>query len=401
MTVNSALANELFRAFHIQRWNDRARPMTLFEMDKHAHKMIIAYCIGKYQEELGETIDWIKIIKSGIYELFRRIVISDIKSPIYAEIKKNADVFRQLNEYVYRELEPKIPNDVIKQELKEHLFSEQETEDISARVISAAHIYASYLEFQIIFPVNPTSYQNVKIETELLNKLDKYSDLKGVNKLINRHTIANFIDLCGQLRFQVRWAQTPRVPQTSVLGHCMLVAALSYFFTKGIDACPQRVYNNFFCGLFHDLPEAVTRDIISPVKRASDDFESLISMIEKDLADKEIYPLVESAWIPELKYFTQEEFKNKAIIDDKIIHCASVNEISEKYNKDEFNPMDGEIVRAADRFSAFLEAWNSCTSGIKSEELINAANKIKEEYKNSNIGGIALDSLYSGFKNIF
>ena len=62
MTVNSALANELFRAFHIQRWNDRLRPMDLYEMDKHAHKMIIAYCLGKYEEARGEVIDWTKII---------------------------------------------------------------------------------------------------------------------------------------------------------------------------------------------------------------------------------------------------------------------------------------------------------------------------------------------------
>ena len=31
------------------------------------------------------------------------------------------------------------------------------------------------------------------------------------------------------------------------------------------------IFNNFFCSLFHDLPEAVTRDIISPVKQATDE----------------------------------------------------------------------------------------------------------------------------------
>ncbi|MGZ7169402.1 MAG: HD domain-containing protein [Halobacteriota archaeon] len=31
--------------------------------------------------------------------------------------------------------------------------------------------------------------------------------------------------------------------------------------------CYRRRFHNFFGGLFHDLPEALTRDIISPVKR--------------------------------------------------------------------------------------------------------------------------------------
>ena len=80
MLVNSSILDVLFRAFHIQRWNDRVRPMSMIEMDKHAHKMIIAYCLGKYEEMDGNKIDWQEMIRRGIYELMRRIVISDIKS---------------------------------------------------------------------------------------------------------------------------------------------------------------------------------------------------------------------------------------------------------------------------------------------------------------------------------
>lgn len=401
MTINSALANELFRAFHIQRWNDRARPMNLIEMDKHAHKMIIAYCLGKYEEADGKTIDWIKIIKNGIYELLRRIVISDIKSPIYTQIKDNKPVFEKLNNYLYKELEPKIQNEIIKKEIAEYLFEEHNDTDISNRVINAAHIYSSFLEFQVIFPINPNSYHNKKILTELQNKIDKYTDLIGIKKLINQHTVSNFVDLCGQLRFQVRWAQTPRVPETSVLGHSMLVAMLSYFFTRDISHCDKRIYNNFFGGLFHDLPEAVTQDIISPVKRSSEEFDKLITMIEHELAEKEIYPLIEPEWRDELKYYTQDEFSNKVRIKNKIKKGLSIQEISNSYNDNQYSPIDGEIIRVSDRFSAFLEAWNSCTCGIKSEELLSAVNKIKDEYKNANIGGIAIDSLYSSFKTIF
>jgi putative hydrolase of HD superfamily len=398
MIVNFALLQELFRAFHIQRWNDRLRPMELIEMDKHAHKMIIAYCLGKYEESKGNTVNWIEIINGGIYELLRRIIISDIKSPIYNEIRKNKEVFAKLNKFIYEELKQKIESKLILGELKEFLFTEKTESSLSTRILEAAHIYASFWEFQIIKQSNPNSYQNVRIETELLNQINSFSDLDGIALLTHRHTIYNFVDLCGQLRFQYRWAQLPRVPKTSVLGHVLMVAVLSYFFARDNGACDKRLYNDFFGGLFHDLPEAVTRDIISPVKESSKDFEKLIKSLESELAEAEIYPLIEPEWVPEIKYFTHEEFNNKIIKDGNLINNGlSITKVNDKYNNAKFNPYDGEIIRAADHLSAFLEVWNSCISGITTEELSQAVQKIKSMYKDKEIGKVELKMIYSSF----
>ncbi len=68
--------------------------------------------------------------------------------------------------------------------------------------------------------------------------------------------------LVGQLGFQKRWAQTPRIPQTSVLGH-LLFRRSSPIISMEIGACPVRRYNNFFGGPLHDLPEVLTCDIVS------------------------------------------------------------------------------------------------------------------------------------------
>ncbi len=403
MIVNFSLVNEMFRGFHIQRWNDRLRPMELIELDKHAHKMIIAYVLGKYEEARGNVVNWELLIRDGIYELLRRIIISDIKSPIFREIKRHAEVYAKLNQFIFKELEPKIEDAIIKEELRKYLLEEnsdeQSPEDkLTCRILNAAHIYASYWEFQIVRYANPNNYQNVKIESDLMHDINNYSDLDGIKKIISRHTITNFIDLCGQLRFQVRWAQTPRVPKTSVLGHSMLVAAISYFFTRDLPNCPKRIYNNFFGGLFHDLPEAVTRDIISPVKKSSREFDELISDLEQTLAEQEIYPHVEQSWIKELKYFTHDEFSNKIVQKNKIKSQLTIDAISELYNSDEFSPIDGELVRAADHLSTFLEAWNSINNGIKSEELTSAAQKLSDMYKYKSIGKIPLKTLYSSFK---
>jgi len=398
MIVNKSLLQELFRAFHIQRWNDRVRPMELLEMDKHAHKMIIAYCLAKYEEDEGNKVNWHSIIKGGIYELLRRITMSDMKSPIYNKIRKNKQVFSRLNKYVLGELEQIVHNEEIKSEIRNYLQNEVSEDNLSKRILEAAHIFASYWEFRIIKLSNPPSYQNIKIETELLDTLDSYKDLAGIIKLTQMHTISNFVDLFGHLRFQIRWAQLPRVPKTSVLGHSLMVACTSYFFARDNNACEKRLFNDFFGGLFHDLPEAVTRDIISPVKKSSKEFEKLIKDIEHELADKEIYPLVEKHWKEEISYFINDEFENK-IKKKTSVSYVSIEEINKKYNWDKYNPYDGQLVKAADNLAAFMEVWNSCRSGIKTEELRNAAKKIRQD-ENRILGNIDLKKLYEEFEEI-
>ncbi len=399
MIINISLLKELFRGFTVQRWNDKIRPVEFVELDKHSHKMLIAWCLGKYEESQGNTVNWNNIIRGGIYELLRRIVISDIKSPIYNKIKNDyKDTFLGLSNWVYSQLEPKIENEEIKTELHDYLMKEDYLDDMSNRILDAAHKFASYWEFQIIKNANPDGYQIKEIERELLSSINKYTDLFGIKVLLTKRPVADFIDLFGQLRFQIRWSQIPRLPRTSVLGHSMLVASFSYFFARDNDACGKRLYNDFFGGLFHDLPEAVTRDIISPVKQSSKEFHDLIRHIERELAENEIYPLIEESWKSELTYFTVDEFDNK-IVDDSgnIIKVSDVNEINDSFNSDNFNPMDGELIKASDQLAAFLEAWFSTQIGVKSVEFTSAMQEIKNRYATKTIGKVPIKNLLSGF----
>lgn len=398
MFVNYRTLNEIFRGFHIQRWNDRIRPMDLIEIDKHSHKMLIAYILAKYEEN-NHPINWSNLILFGIFEMLRRIAISDIKSPIYAEITKRPEVFSKLNEFVFDKYSTIIEESVLLDEFHKFLFESNKVFSFELRLLDAAHIYASVWEFKIVENANPNSYQIEKIRIELDNRLSPYNDLIGMQKLLEPSPIKHFVDLFGYLRFQYRWAQLPRVPKTSVLGHSLLVAIISYLFARQNNACPRRLYNAFFGGLFHDLPEAVTRDIISPVKTSSPELDELIKSLEQELAAAEIYPLLEPKWIEEIKYFTIDEFKNKIVENGKIKIIDTVEEINLSYNQDRFNPYDGLLIRSADHLSAFLEVWNSCNAGIKTDEMQVAAFNIKENYNGKKFGEIEFSKIYEHFKN--
>jgi putative hydrolase of HD superfamily len=98
---------KIFDAANMQRWNDKISPVELRELDKQAHKMIIAYVLGKFEEEKNnENIDWIEIIEGGIFELLQRIYVTDLKPTLFNEIKKDSEKYKELNEWVCKQIKP-------------------------------------------------------------------------------------------------------------------------------------------------------------------------------------------------------------------------------------------------------------------------------------------------------
>jgi len=385
----------IFKAFSIERWNDKLRPLPLIQMDKHAHKMVIAWIIARYEQDAGIDFSWRDIVKGGIYELLRRNVISDIQSPVYKEISKNKKLLEKLNYMIFKEVEGKIENEKIRNEFEEYLLKNETYHPHSLKILEAAHRYSSYWEFQIVKNANPNGYNISEIEILLGNELEQFQDLEAMLKLKQKNSIKNFVDLFGELRYQIRWGHLPRIPQTSVLGHSMLVAILSYFFSLELeDISEKRLYNNFFTGIFHDLPEVVTRDIIKPVKRSVPGMLEEIQRIEKQLAERDIYPHLKEEWVEEIKYFTQDEFNYKTNQNNSL----TWEKFKRSANNNELNPIDGPLIKVADDFAAFIEAYNSVNYGIRSKELIEAMHSIRHKYKNKSVSDLPVHELFDKYQ---
>jgi putative hydrolase of HD superfamily len=176
----------------------------------------------------------------------------------------------------------------------------------------------------------------------------------------------------------------------------LVVALLSYLFSLEIKACPRRCYNNFYTGLFHDLPEVLTRDIISPVKRSIKGLSRLIKTYEKKRMDEEVYRLIPKEWHSEMKMFTENEFRSVVTIGGRPQRKKST-EITKAFNRDVYNPRDGEIVEATDHYAAFLEAYLSLKNGITTQELGDAKNGIRKRYEGKVIGGIDFGRIFADF----
>lgn len=385
--ITPELVKIIYDSASIERWNDYPRMVELTELDKQSHKIIIAYFLAAYEEE----VDLHKLIEAAIFEFFRRVIVTDIRPDVFREMIKEKG--EELNGWVLEQLESsvsKIENGRFFERMREY-FENDGTYSKEREILNAAHYLATKWEFQIVYESSKFLHDANELKDAVEADIHKFKHLKGVVEIALGGRLSRLIDLCGRLRFQIRWAQTPRVPKTSVLGHMFVVAIFSYFYSKSIDACNQRVVNNFFTSLFHDLPEALTRDIISPVKRSVKGLEELILEIEIDKIKTKILPLVPDNIKNDFAYilglyshgdnFRKDEFKDRIKIEGMVQAQSNL----ENHNSDEDNAIDGTALKACDDMAAFTEAAISIGHGIKSSELVGALEKVKEKYKNKKI----------------
>lgn len=386
------LVLKIFEGFSIQRWNDLIRPFDLVEMDKAGEKMVLAYIIGKFEEKKGYKIDWVWMIYASLFDLLRKISLCDIKAPVQQMLKNEfKEEYLRLNEWVLNQYKDMIPDSKLFSEFT--IYTGQKADSLplaanlkrSLMVYNAAHKYSTIREMEMIAPVNEAARLS-NIKTALEKEIQQYLELEGLQKLMTHQKEFDFLLKIEQLRFQTRWNQTPRVPATSVLGHCFYVAIMTLLLGRESNPkmCKKRIVNNFFCALFHDLPESVTRDIISPVKQATDELPNIVKKIEDEIVKKELVPLMDDYFVDEVMYYTNDEFSNRVLIDGNV-RAVSWEELNEKYNSEEYNPIDGRLVRICDHFSALMEADISIKYGITSKHLISGREGTINHYKEGEI----------------
>jgi putative hydrolase of HD superfamily len=378
--LSPGLIEQFFAAASIQRWNDYPRMVELVELDKQAHKFIIAFFIAKMEEE---EVNQVHLIEAGIFEFLRRVIVTDIRPDVFRQALQKKE--KEINQWVLSKLHDLLIDIEDGEFLKrfELYLNDPNMYKRERFILKAASYLATKWEFSIVYQTSQFLNGIDKVKEAVDEEIEDYYELIGVRKIALNKKLAKIIDLSGRLRFQKRWAQTPRIPETSVLGHMLIVAILGYFYSNHIKACDKRVENNFYCALFHDFPEALTRDIISPVKYSVSGLDDIISEYEIKMIEEEILPYVPSSVVQQFKYLlglygdgVKDEFLNK-INENKIMIVDSLS----TYNEDKYNAIDGVALKNCDRLSAFIEATLSIAHGVKSKELTQGKAFIKEALK--------------------
>ncbi|RXJ88800.1 hydrolase [Arcobacter sp. CECT 8983] len=377
--INPRIIDYIFSSASIQRWNDYPRMVELVELDKQAHKFIIAYFIAKFEKDINYT----HLIEAGVFEFLRRVVVTDIRPDVFRNaLQKRA---KEINSWVIANLKDSlqdIDNGIFLQKFEDYL-NNPEMYKKERFILKAASYLSTKWEFSIVYQTSQFLSDIEDVKKSVEEEIEDYYELIGVRKIALNKKLAKIVDLSGRLRFQKRWAQTPRIPETSVLGHMLTVAIFSYFYSLEVNACDKRLENNFFVSLFHDLPEALTRDIITPVKYSVDDLSDIIAEYEIKKINDEILPNIPDFIHDEFCYILgmfeehKDEFENRIYEDGNI---KLVDDVS-KYNMDKYKAIDGIALKQCDKLSAFVEASLSISHGIKSKELVNGKKQIMKSFK--------------------
>lgn len=405
--IPRSLVERMFSAESIERWNDHPRPLRFTEMAKQAHKFVLAWLIARGEEERGEQVDWLALVEGIFCEFLHRVVLTDIKPPVFHHMMEQHGA--QLNEWVSRELEgdlTPLAGDFWRR--FRQYFSEATAPtpsvvtapaELSRRILRAAHYLATRWEFGLIRSWGAPLFGIDETGREIDAEIERHRHLYAVDRLLmasakgDRYGLPAFIDLVGQLRFQKRWTQTPRIPETSVLGHLFFVAALTYFLLGEMAIPRHAVVGTVLAGLFHDLPEVLTRDIISPIKGAVAGLDVFLKRYERDMMEEKIYRRMElpAGCVSDLRCFTEDEFSDRVRHSEGIVSAYSSEIPLGGW------PVLGSVVEACDKFAAFVEASLSIRYGISTPQLQTAKQRLAEQWSRRTVHGYDLRPLYDYF----
>lgn len=372
--IPRALVERLYSTATVQRWTDHVRPLDLTALGKHAHMLVIAWVIGRRAERTDDwKIDWDYLVRGSLYELLRISVLTDIKASVLDEIRACAEDREKLDAYVIAEITESLvgsPAGLLDDLADYYADNHGAAERWNAyKVLKAASALATAWEFRLIEHANPHLHDLAETRQNMDASVRRHQYIPAVLDLYEgRNDLARFTDLCGRLRFQLRWSQTPILPPRPVLDHELLVAYLAYACALDTPTGDKRKdywrrYHACFGALFHDLPEVLTRDVIAPVKRRAQ-IDDVLKRIEEKQFNERIVPLLPERMHREIAFFAMDEFKDKpwppegwpAYLDEQDVDRDKA-------------PYPGKVIEACDKFAAFMEASYSLSYGVRSDSL--------------------------------
>ena len=321
------LIDLIISGLSIFRWNTFPRVRNITTLDHLWFVAHISLLIVHLEAENGNIYNIPLLLKKILFSGFFTFYYSDIN----AEVKER---IREKSEELYIELENNVEKNLLNISI-----SSQMTEDIKHvwektkedTVIAFAKIWASYYEVQQNAILYPSAYEKLLSDIKKRSCAEEFAPfLKYIRcSEENQNNEEKYLLVIHRLASSFRWNRSVRKYPISVLSHTFLIAFLTYIIASKESLWEDDQTDMILTALFHDIPEAITGDIITPTKKAILWLDHIIEEVEKDMIHEHILSYIE-------KYPFSAMYGGKMLSPWK-----------EKY---------GNLVKKADRQSALHEA---------------------------------------------
>lgn len=298
--MSNTLLGALKSLFCLNRWNVEPRIEIWTEAENIAFCSHFVYAIGR---RIGMPPAELKAaVTRSILKSINKHYLSDISVHVRDYIRsKNEKAWKSIVNEAATETSKLFPND-LKKFVESYLsldgsyeaYNPELVPDKKARIenlIKFAQYQTALIEIEPnekAFPEN----EGYKTKKEEIN--NKIQGIGGVSEFQNAYAeLKGYIFTIRNLKHVRRWNRTNRTIESSVLAHTFLVSILAVIFS---EKCKQDVkttdgvdfsYHAVLLALFHDVPEMLTGDIITPVKTIIARHDpKLLENMEEDLCKK-------------------------------------------------------------------------------------------------------------------
>lgn len=292
--VGSILRLMLTRGLSIVRWNNFPRVVDIKQLDNVGATLHTALFLAYHEkQETGKEIDELYLIKKIIFSSLADLVLSDINSGTKSYIKKKSkSTFEALYSQAYKYFTSQDSPEYLHDDFLETLTRKDRV--IEDQVFLAAKKYVGYFEAQTNEKVFPFMY-----EVPLYELKKSFSDLSGelvsFRNLLHDQNSQKYLTHIYRLTFAMRWNMRQRFYPISVMSHKVIVAYITYTIAT-VGNYENNEQNDTLSmllrAIYHDVPEVITGDIVTPTKKAVAGFAELLEEVESEMMDDYMFSYI-------------------------------------------------------------------------------------------------------------
>ena len=300
------------RGLSISRWNNFPRAVEINHLDNVWFVLHVALFLAYIESEnSGQKLDEFYIMKKVVFHSFRDLILSDINSGTKEYIKKiDPDIFEKIHKKSFDFLFDFDAPGYLKDDMKHVVFDDSER--VENQIILAAKKYVGYTEALSNAAVYPFMYE-VPL-SEISSQIDHMKEnLYSLDELMDNTDHQKYLAHVNRLSFSMRWNHVNRKFPISVMSHLVIVAFVSYIIgmIENHAGGDYDIEKMMMKAMYHDVPEVITGDIITPTKQAVDGFTLVLEEVETQMLDDYLFSYISDDYKQRIAEYMLHPFSDK------------------------------------------------------------------------------------------